>query len=80
MKMCLLEVAMFERFRSSHFQSEWVVKILRTAGEGGKGVKECYDWGDYFCWGGWSVPHYMPLLFQISHNYVTECTLQQDFC
>ena len=52
MKMCLLEVAMFERFRSSHFQSEWVVKILRTAGEGGKGVKECYDWGDYFCWGG----------------------------
>ena len=28
---------------------------------------------------GGSVPHYMPWLFQISHNCVTECTLQAKF-
>ena len=28
---------------------------------------------------GESVPHYMPWLFQISHNCVTECTLQARF-
>ena len=28
---------------------------------------------------GGSVPHYIPWLFQISHNCVTECTLQARF-
>ena len=51
--MCLLEVAMCEKCRSSHFQSEGEF-------EDWGGVKKFWDWGgDYICW-GWSVPHYMP--------------------
>ena len=37
--MCLLEVAMCEKRRSSHFQSEGGVKSLRT-----RGVKKFQDW------------------------------------
>ena len=49
------------------------------------------DWGGglpifFFGVGGWvlllggmSVSHYMPWLFEISHNCVTECTLQAKF-
>ena len=29
--------------------------------------------------GGMLVSHYMPWLFEISHNCVTECTLQAKF-
>ena len=36
MNMCLLEVAMCEECRSSHFQPEGGVKNLITGGEGGK--------------------------------------------
>ena len=32
MNMCTLEVAMWEKYRSSHFQSEGGVKNLRTGG------------------------------------------------
>ena len=40
MNMCLLEVAISEKCRSSHFQSEGVVKSLRTeGGVGGGGDK-----------------------------------------
>ena len=35
MNMCLLEVAMCEKCRSSHFQSDGGVKSLRTGGGGG---------------------------------------------
>ena len=35
MNLCLLEVAMCEKCRSSHFQSERGVKSMRTGGEGG---------------------------------------------
>ena len=54
---CLLEVAIFEKCRSSHFQSERGVKSLRTRGlpilEGGAGV--------LLLGRGWeSVPHYIP--------------------
>ena len=38
MNMCLLEVAMCEKCRSSHFQSEAGVKSLRTEGEGGNKI------------------------------------------
>ena len=53
MNMCLLEVAMCEKCRSSHFQSE---------GEGSKkfqdwGVKKILELGGTFAGGGGSVPH-----------------------
>ena len=38
MNMCLLEVAMCEKFRDSHFQSEGGVKSLRTGGGEGKKI------------------------------------------
>ena len=59
MNMCFLEVAMSEKCRSSHFQSEGGVKSLRTWG-----VKKFQDWGVIdlqgvtFAGGGGSVPHY----------------------
>ena len=63
MSMCLLEVAMCGKCRSSHFQSEGGeskkfedrggLKNFRTGGVTDLG-------GGYFCWGGGSVPHYMP--------------------
>ena len=74
MNMCLLEVAMCGKCRSSHFQSEVGVKRLRT---GGEGVIKFRTGGVTF--EGGSVPHYIPWLFQISHNCVTECTLQARF-
>ena len=48
MNMCVLEIAMCEKCRSSHFQSEGGVKIFRTVGLP-------------FFFGG-SVPHYIPWL------------------
>ena len=54
MNICLLEVAMFEKCRSSHFQPEGGgVKSLRT---GGKGLKILG------LVGGGSIPHYKPCL------------------
>ena len=64
MNMCLLELDMCEKFRSSHFEYEG----------GGVGSKKFEDWGvkDFrtrglpiwggatFDWGGGAVPHYMP--------------------
>ena len=55
MSMCLLEVAMCEKCRSSHFQSEGGVKSLRT-GEGGGGLKKfrtegVTDLGGSLFWG-----------------------------
>ena len=76
MNMCLLEVATCEKCRSSHFQSEGGVKSLRT-GLGGGGRKDFRTGGVIFA--GGSVPHYMPLFFQISHNCVSECTMQARF-
>ena len=76
MNMCLLEVAMCKKCRSSHFQSEGGVKSLRIGGEDEK----ILELGDYPIWGvEGSVPHHMAWLFQISHNCVTECTLQVKF-
>ena len=65
MNMCLLEVNMCEKCRSSHFQSKGGVKSLRTG-------------GGLLLLGG-AVPHYMTWLFQINHNCVTKCTLQAKF-
>ena len=50
--MCFLEVALCEKYRSSHFQWEGGVKSFRTGGGYRFG-------GGYFCWGvgGGSVPH-----------------------
>ena len=51
MNMCSLEVAMWEKYRSSHFQSEGGVKNLRTGG-----VKNFRTGGitnlggGYYCW------------------------------
>ena len=39
MNMCSLEVAMCEKCRSSHFQSEGEVKSLRTVGVGVKNFR-----------------------------------------
>ena len=51
---------------------------MRTGGEGGGrgggGKKKIRTGGVPLA--GESVPHYMPWIFQISHNCVTECTLQ----
>ena len=44
MNMCLLEVAMYEKCRGSHFQSERGVKSLRTGG----GVKNFRTGGGGF--------------------------------
>ena len=54
---------------SKNFDNWW--------GGGGGGVKKFRTGGVTFA--GGSVPHYMPWLFQISHNCVTECTLQARF-
>ena len=49
--LCLLEVAMCEKCRSSYLQSEGVVKSLRTGGgEGGGRLKTLGLGGAYFCW------------------------------
>ena len=48
MNMCLLEVTMCEKCRSSHFQSEWGSKKCENWG-----VKKFYDWGGGLTiWGG----------------------------
>ena len=52
------------------------VKRLRT-GEGATNL--FFFLGGVLLLGGVSVPHYMPWLFEISHNCVTECTLQAKF-
>ena len=49
MNMCLLEVAICEKYRSSHFQSEGGVKSLRTGGE--EGLKN-FKTGDLLLLGG----------------------------
>ena len=53
MNMCLLEVAMCEKCRSSDFQSEGGgVERLRTGLGGGEGVRIFRTGGPgYFCWG-----------------------------
>ena len=60
--MYLLEVAMCEKCRSSHFKSEGGVKSLTTGGGGG--VKNCRaggvtDLGGYFSWGVSTSLHVM---------------------
>ena len=82
MNMSLLEVAMCEQCRSGHFQSEgwgWG-KIFEDWGVGekmlGLGGSQFVRGGNF---AGGSVPHYIPWLFQISHNCVPECTLQAKF-
>ena len=39
MDVCLLEVAMCEKCRSSHFQSEWAVQDFRAGGRGFKNFR-----------------------------------------
>ena len=55
-EMYLLEVAICEKCRSSHFQSEGAVKSLRTGGL----VKKFEDWRGLLIWERGLVPHYMP--------------------
>ena len=62
MNMCLLEVVMCEKCRSSHFQSEGGLKIwglgeggLKNFRTGGKG----YRFGGFTFAGGRPVPHFM---------------------
>ena len=52
----------------------WELKIL------GLGALLIWE-GVTFAWrgGGVSLPHYLPWLFHISHNCVTECTMQAKF-
>ena len=66
--MCLLEVAMCEKCRRSHFQSDGVSKKFEDLGEG-RGVRnfrtgEVTNLGEgtFAGWGGGSVPHYMPCI------------------
>ena len=49
MNMCLFEVAMCEKCRSNHFQTEGGVKSLRTGGE--EGLKN-FKTGDLLLLGG----------------------------
>ena len=62
MNMCLLQVAMCEKYRSSHFQSDGESKKFEDWGGG----KIFQDWEELPIWGGCtfaggrSVPHYMP--------------------
>ena len=56
MDMCLLEVAMCQKCRSRHFQSEGELKSLRTEVGGVKKKLRLGAGGG----GGGSVPHYMP--------------------
>ena len=70
MKLCLLEVAMCEKCRSSHFQWEGGVKGLRTGAR--RGVKN-FRTGGLSIWGGTfpgagSVPHYMPCVHTLSYH------------
>ena len=51
------------------------VKSLRT----GRGATNFFGGEGVILLGGVSVPHYIPWLFEISHNCVTECTLQAKF-
>ena len=66
--MCFFEVAISEKSRSSHLQSEGGVKSLRT--EGGlknfsSGERGRYQFGGgYFCWGVST-----PLLLYLSKSY-----------
>ena len=57
MNMCLLEVAMCEKCRSSHFQLERGVKKFENS-YGGGGGKKILELGVTFA--GGSVVHYMP--------------------
>ena len=49
MDVCLLEVAMCEKCRSSHFQSEWAVQDFRA---GGRGLKNFRIGGGLPIWEG----------------------------
>ena len=66
MDMCLLEVAMCEKFRSSHFQWEGGVQSLGTGGRGLKNFRtgEGYQFGGTFSGGG-LVPHDMTCYFHL---------------
>ena len=82
MNMCLLELNMCEKFRSSHFEYEggggWVVKSLRTGGLKILGLGG-YQFGEglLLIGGGGSTPLHAMIFFQTSHSCVTECTLQK---
>ena len=54
------------------------VKSLRTGGPAG-GLKNFRTSSGGLLLLGGSVPHYKLRLFQISHNCVTECTMQARF-
>ena len=65
MNMCLLEVAMCAKCRSSHFQSEGGSKKFEDLG----GLKNFWTGGrvtdlGLLLWGS-SVPHYMPCLLPL---------------
>ena len=66
MNMCLLELALCEKCRSSHFQLEEGVKV--------SGLEWVTDLG----WGRVSTPLHA-MAFSKSHNCVTECTLHVKF-
>ena len=53
MNMCLLEVAICEKCRNSHFQSEGGSKKFEQWGgiEKFLGLGGLPIWGGYFCWG-----------------------------
>ena len=50
-------------------------KFENWRGDGGGGGNKKFRTAGVTFAGG-AVPHYMPWIFQISHNCVTECTLQ----
>ena len=61
------------------------MKNVEAAISSQKGSKNFENWGEGrgltggVSFAGGSVPHYMPWFFQISHNCVTECTLEARF-
>ena len=92
-KICLLEVAMCEKWRSSHFQLEGGSKKFEGCGVGGGGgwgvVKNFRAgggglppiWGVAFA--GGSVPHYMPCILtymQVSGSPMTTCINTASQC
>ena len=74
MNMCLLEVAICEKCRSSHFQSEGGVKSLRTGvGQKMLGLEE----GRYFCSGVCTPLHAMDMSGSNNIvNFIGQCHMQ----
>ena len=89
-KICLLEVAMCEKWRSSHFQLEGGSKKFEGCGGwGGGGQLKILGlggglppiWGVAFA--GGSVPHYMPCILtymQVSGSPMTTCINTASQC